>query len=62
MRLWLCRGKYSKYVVICLNETKLWKRYIVQVYDDKWLLESCPYDSLNEIDLDHYLNQWHTEN
>ena len=62
MRVWLCMTKYSLSVIIQKNDTWLGKKYVVKVYDKKWLLESCPYDSLDEIDLDHYLEEWHTEN
>lgn len=34
---------------IMFNNSKLGKRYVVKVYDKKWLLESCPYDRLEDI-------------
>ena len=49
-------------IEIEINRSWLGKKYVVRVYDKEWLLESCPYDNLDEIDLDHYLKEWHTEN
>ena len=49
-------------IEIVINRSWLGKKYVVRVYDKEWLLESCPYDNLDEIDLDHYLKEWHTEN
>lgn len=34
---------------IMFNNSNLGKRYVVKVYDKKWLLESCPYDRLEDI-------------
>lgn len=38
-------------VIIRYNNTSLGKRYVVKIYDNEWLLESCPYDRLEDIEI-----------
>jgi hypothetical protein len=36
-------------IEIVINRSWLGKKYVVRVYDKEWLLESCPYDRLEDI-------------
>ena len=42
-------------IEIEINRTWLGKKYVIRVYDKKWLLESRPYDNLDLFD---YIKEW----
>jgi hypothetical protein len=46
---------YRMWLSGTITENTSWhgKRWIMKVYDDKWLLESIPYDKLEDVDLDY---------
>ena len=54
---WIC-DIGMKRVVIEINRSGLGKKFIVKVYDDKWLLESCPYDNLDTDLFEYVKQQW----